>query len=152
TIPTAYGKTKGTSGKNVTFNANGGDTLCLVYKDTVAANGGPGATLQLICGVVNPLMTVSKSVDKSHGKPGDTLTYTMTYKNTGTANAMFVTLTDPSPNNTNYVANSVTLNGVAQTDAADGDATTYSGGMLQINVGTVTPGQSGTIVFKVVIQ
>ena len=126
--------------------------MCLVYKDTVAANGGPGATLQLICGVVNPLMTVSKSVDKSHGKPGDTLTYTMTYKNTGTANAMFVTLTDPSPNNTNYVANSVTLNGVAQTDAADGDATTYSGGMLQINVGTVTPGQSGTIVFKIVIQ
>jgi hypothetical protein len=76
----------------------------------------------------------------------------MTYKNTGTANATFVTLTDPSPNNTTYVANSVTINGTAQTDAADGDETAYSGGMLQINIGTVTPGQMGTIIFKVVIQ
>ena len=151
-IPTAYGKTKGTSGKNVTFNATGGDTVCIIYKDTMTTNGGPGLTLQLKCGIINPQMTVSKSVDKSHARPGDTLTYSMTYKNTGTANAMFVTVTDPCPNNTTYVANSVTLNGVAQTDAADGDATTYSGGMLQVNVGTVTPGQSGTIVFKVVIQ
>ena len=152
TIPTAYGKTKGTNGKNVTFNAAGGDTVCIIYKDTMTTNGGPGAILQFKCGVVNPLMTLIKSVDKSHGKPGDTLTYSMTYKNTGTANATFVTLTDPSPNNTTYVANSVTINGTAQTDAADGDETTYSGGMLQINIGTVTPGQTGTIIFKVVIQ
>jgi uncharacterized repeat protein (TIGR01451 family) len=152
TIPTAYGKIKGTNGKNVTFNAAGGDTVCIIYKDTMTTNGGPGAILQFKCGVVNPLMTLTKSVDKSHGKPGDTLTYSMTYKNTGTANATFVTLTDPSPNNTTYVANSVTINGTAQTDAADGDETAYSGGMLQINIGTVTPGQMGTIIFKVVIQ
>ncbi len=150
------------------FNLNVNDSLSLQYSlriDSSIQTGVPATnTAHIIADGVDqkltatftpvnqPQMTLTKAVDKSHAKPGDTLTYTIVYKNIGTSNATFLTVTDPNPNYTNYVANSVTLNGVAKTDAADGDEVTYSGGIIQINVGTIIPGQTGTITFKVTIK
>jgi uncharacterized repeat protein (TIGR01451 family) len=99
-----------------------------------------------------PLMTFAKSVDRPTAKPGDTLTYSMSYSNIGTSVATMVIVTDGIPLETDYIGDSVTLNGVPKSDAVIGDEVVVSGGMVTVTVGTVLPGQSGTITFKVRIQ
>jgi uncharacterized repeat protein (TIGR01451 family) len=97
-------------------------------------------------------MTFAKSVDRPTAKPGDTLTYSMSYSNIGTSVATMVIVTDGIPLETDYIGDSVTLNGVPKSDAVIGDEVVVSGGMVTVTVGTVLPGQSGTITFKVRIQ
>ncbi len=54
--------------------------------------------------------------------PGATITYTITVQVTGTGTATASTLRDVIPTYTSYVANSLTLNSVALSDAIDADA------------------------------
>lgn len=54
--------------------------------------------------------------------PGATITYTITVEVTGTGTAAASTLRDVIPTYTTYVANSLTLNTVALSDATDADA------------------------------
>lgn len=58
---------------------------------------------------------------------GETLRYTITIKNSGTENAVDVVLQDDTPDNTLYVANSTTLNGVAVSDSGTGGNPLLSG-------------------------
>ena len=84
---------------------------------------------------------------------GDTITYTISYSNVGTQAATLVTVTDAQPLNTTYIVNSSKVNNVSKTDAADADEVTLSGGtMLQLNIGQVLPGVSGTITLKVKVN
>ena len=55
---------------------------------------------------VAPLITVTKTVDKTSAKPGETLTYTITYENIGDGNARDVYFVDLIPENTTYVIGS----------------------------------------------
>jgi len=113
----------------------------------ITANGVDQKLTATFTPVNQPLLKLTKSVDKSHAKPGDTLTYTVTYRNLGTSNATYVTVMDASPLNTTYIPESVKLNNVAISDAV-----VYSGGNITINVGVVTPGTVGTITFRVRIN
>ena len=61
-------------------------------------------------------------------------------------------ITDTVAATVNYLANSVTLNGVAKTDAADSDEVTVSSGTVTVTVGTVAAGAQGTVVFKVTVK
>jgi len=98
-------------------------------------------------------MTIVKSVSVSHGQPGDTLTYSIEYRNVGTSNATSVIVTDPNPNYTTYVPNSVIVNGVNKNDDPDdGDGVKLQDGIIQITIGTVQPGQTGTITFRTKIN
>jgi len=99
-----------------------------------------------------PMATCSKSVNKSTAAPGDTLTYTVTYGNNGTDTATFLIISDTVPFETTYVPNSVTLNGVPKTDAADADQVTVSGSNISVSVGTVPVGGSGTFSFRVKVK
>lgn len=56
------------------------------------------------------IMPVAKTVDKTTASVGDTLTYSITFTNTGTASADNVAITDPIPAGTSYVAGSTTAN------------------------------------------
>lgn len=56
------------------------------------------------------IMPVVKTVDKTTASVGDILTYSITFTNTGTASADNVTITDPIPAGTSYVAGSTTAN------------------------------------------
>ena len=59
--------------------------------------------------------------------PGETLHYTITVKNVGTADAVDATLRDAIPANAAYVAGSTTLNGAAVPDGAGGVAPLVQG-------------------------
>ncbi len=95
-----------------------------------------------------PIATCTKSVNKSTAVPGDTLVYTLTYQNIGTDAATFLVVSDAVPVQTDYVPNSVTLNGAPKTDAADADQVTVTGSNISVTVGTVPVGGSGTITFR----
>lgn len=103
-----------------------------------------------------PSISLLKSVDNTEASPGDSLLYTLTYDNVGTADATLLVITDGSPDNTTYVDNSVVVNSVAKTDVADGDNVTVTvNGQshdISVSIGTVIPSGSGTITFKAVVN
>jgi uncharacterized repeat protein (TIGR01451 family) len=67
------------------------------------------------------------------------LTYTLTYRNTGTGTANSVAITNPVPIHTTYVSGSASSGGLYDSAA----------GTLKWTVSTVASGASGTLTFKV---
>ncbi|MFB9328409.1 hypothetical protein ACFFSY_20960 [Paenibacillus aurantiacus] len=61
-----------------------------------------------------PNVTLAKSANVSGAIVGDVITYTATVRNTGTANASSVVLTDPLPAGLTFVTGSVTVEGVSR--------------------------------------
>ncbi|MBW7888717.1 MAG: DUF11 domain-containing protein, partial [Bacteroidetes bacterium] len=88
------------------------------------------------------VLSVVRSVTPSGNRPpGDEMTFTVTYQNVGHGKAYNVVLTETEPDSMSYVANSVTINNIAKTDAADGDEVTVTTNdgrkVITINVGTL---------------
>ena len=54
--------------------------------------------------VVAPVLTITKSVDRMTASPGDTLVYTLTFRNTGNGRATGVTVGDVVPAHTTFVS------------------------------------------------
>jgi len=98
------------------------------------------------------VLTLNKTVDITNPLPDDIITYTITYFSTGTAIVKDLIITDPIPQKTTYVAGSITLNGVAQTDAIGDDKGSLTGSSITVNVGDVTSGKTGSVTFKVKIN
>lgn len=65
---------------------------------------------------------------------GSVVTYTLEVEPIGTTIAYDTQVTDPIPANTSYVPNSITLDGVALTDAADADLGYFNAASNQIEV------------------
>jgi uncharacterized repeat protein (TIGR01451 family) len=97
-------------------------------------------------------------VSDSNPVPGDTLIYTLKFRNTGTSNATTVALTYTIPSNTSFVTNAfaagkgIEVNGTAVTNTADGDEGSLSGSNVLVNVTTLTPGSYKQVRFKTVIN
>lgn len=83
-----------------------------------------------------------KSVDKAYANIGDTLTYTLTLRNTGNTTANNVVLTDTIPLGTTFVSNSVRVNG------APNPGNPQTG----VNIGSIGPNAAATIFFNVVVN
>lgn len=81
--------------------------------------------------------------------PGAIITYTLTATITGTGTAQALAIADPIPAATQYVLGSITLGGVSQTDAVDGDAGDYNGTRVAVALGNVPAGQTRTVTFRV---
>jgi len=93
---------------------------------------GSGANPTLTTIVSAPILRVQKTVQDMTSvtttvTAGDTLKYTIKVNNIGTENAVGVTLRDLVPENTSYVANSTTLNGVAVADVSSGVSALQNG-------------------------
>ena len=104
----------------------GGETIDLTFKATVKdlAEGLVEDTIpnravvsghetnEVTTGVVKPRIELSKRVDKTNDlEEGDTLTYTVTVSNTGTASSDKVTVTDAIPQGTTLIEDSISDNG-----------------------------------------
>ncbi len=104
--------------------------------------------------VPNIVLTLAASA--ANPVPGDTVTYTISYSNTGDGSATNTVVSASTPFHTSYVANSVTVNTVPKTDAADADGVSVSSGNITVNlatvVGTIAPGGNGTITYRVTIN
>lgn len=138
-------------------NAGEGNT------DAVVGNSG-GTSSDAGTYVVADLLSLVKSVvinDPMGGNqpvPGAIMTYTIVVTVTGSGTAAGVVITDPIPTNTTYVANSITLNTIAQTDASDSptDESDYNitnAGSITVNLGDlISASPVQTITFDVTIN
>lgn len=87
----------------------------------------------------NPSVGITYSADKSTAVPGSTITYTVTYKNTGTGNAATVTISSPIPSNTTYVS---------------GSGGTYDSATRTVTwtISSIAAGASGSVSYKVTVN
>jgi len=151
-----------TAGNPTTAGTNG--TYSTTY--TLSTTTDPAVNLTtaaVITTVSSPRVTIAKTVNPNSGvKPGDTLTYTITVTNThATAAATSVTVIDPVPAYTTYVANSTRLN--TKTVASDGAASPLIAGILvdsdvpprtagDVSTGILPPLGVATITFQVTVN
>ena len=106
--------------------------------------------------IVKPIynLVAYKTVDKKFAAPNDTLVYSIHFRNAGTVTLTGVKIKDEIPENTTYIGESMSLNGVPLTDAADSDRGTFfvSNNTLIWDVGTLEPGAIEEATFKVRID
>ena len=100
---------------------------------------GIGHWRQVATDIEAPVLTGSyKSVTPQIVSPGDTLTFSVVVRNTGSADAVGVSLTDPIPDYATYVADSVT------------GGATYNASQDRVEwEGTILAGGSATVTFQV---
>ncbi len=99
--------------------------------------------------------SVSSVADTQGGHrvmPGSVLTYRLTVTATGSGSASNLVVTDPLPAALTYVAGSITVDGVARTDAADGDDSSFSNGTVRTVLPSLAAPQSRVIEFKAAIN
>lgn|GEM_PF-1187056 len=84
------------------------------------------------------VMKVSMDVDRTFGCPGQTMNYTLVYKNVGAATATGVVLKDTLPPNASYVTSS--------------PAGTNGGSVVTWNIGNVAPNTPATVTIQLQIS
>ena len=122
-----------------------------------ASTAQQNALASLIASLAGITLTKSATVADPYGGtspvPGALVTYTLTTHATGSGVATGVHITDAIPAGTSYQAGTLTLNGSALTDSADGDAGTASSSGIDVGLGTVAGGSADkAITFKVKIN
>ena len=114
-------------------------------KVTVTDNQGATAFANVVITVSDkpsPNLTLAKSADKTEVQSADTITYTITYKNDGTADAINVVITDPIPSGTVYVDKSATQGGAYNTNKNE----------IQWTIPTLAPNASGSVSFQAMVE
>jgi uncharacterized repeat protein (TIGR01451 family) len=115
------------------------------------------------CGPINPGAACTGTFGTNvNGKPGDVLEYRIAYTNSGVGNAINVVINDNVPANTGALLSgfgagrgvSWTTGGTTLllTSATGDDEGSLSAAQLQLNVGTVAPGASGSVSFRTSIR
>lgn len=90
---------------------------------------------------ISPNLSLIKSVDKATASPGEELTYTINYQNSGTGAATGVKIND--------VLNQSGQNYLSYVSGGTWDETTRT---VSFDVGTVLPGQTASVSFKVKVN
>lgn len=86
----------------------------------------------------------TKYVNRNYALVGDTLTYTLAIRNTGTTAVNNLVITDTIPNGTTFVENSVSINGGTRIGANPSPPT-------GVTIGTLVPNVTVTMQFRVLI-
>jgi uncharacterized repeat protein (TIGR01451 family) len=87
----------------------------------------------------------------SQPMPAAVITYSIPVTASGSGTAKSVTVTDPIPANTTYIAGSLKIDGGSLTDAADGDVGEVAGGNVTIRLGDLQD-TAKTVAFQVTID
>ena len=84
--------------------------------------------------------------------PGSVLTYRVVLGLTGVGTAENFAFADPLPASTTYVPASITVDGVARSDAADADNTSFAGGAISVLFGNTAVPATHVIEFKATVN
>lgn len=127
----------GTLTNTATISGTGVETKSATANTIVGSLSGGGS----------PSLAVSLSTDKTTANPGDTVTYTITVVNVGSGDAIGVVVSDAYPIQD---INGNTVTGF-YTYGTCSNSCTNSSGTLSWNVGTLSPGQSVTFTYTMVV-
>jgi uncharacterized repeat protein (TIGR01451 family) len=136
-------------------DAASGSTATLTFTATSTFSPGTSSSSTMTITNLAAVISFSKSTVPTNPKPGDTVTYTITWNNTGTAAGYNTLLTDEIPANTTYKTGSMTYGGAVRTDIPDADNADYdvtNPGKVTVAIGTVVAGGSGTFHFQVTVN
>lgn len=129
---------------------SGTDAVVGLSGGTATATGqlvGSASTVSLVKSAM-----VSDPFGGATAVPGATITYGIEARVTGSATINGLTITDIIPANTQYIANSLTLDGTPLSDAAGDDAGEASSAGIAVSLGNVPGGSSNTVTFAVLIE
>lgn len=135
--------------------AAAGSTATLSFTATSTFNPAVTSTATMTVTIQAAVVTFSKTVSPANPKPGDTVTYTVSWTNSGTAPAYLTVMTDTIPANTTYKAGSITYGGAGRTDANDADNADFNVtnlGMVTVNIGTINAAGTGNMTFQVTVN
>ncbi|HEY3176316.1 MAG TPA: hypothetical protein VGK94_11235 [Candidatus Polarisedimenticolia bacterium] len=108
--------------------------------------------------IVQPSLTLVKAVDKATAPPGGVLTYTVTYSNAGSGDAISVVVVDPVPANTTYVTGSAAGAGMTITWSHDSGLSWDSSELAPVTnvrwqrAALLPAGGSGSVAFRVTVN
>ena len=114
-------------------------------KGSYLTNGAGLAVNKTIAGVVDPNSTAVLM-------PGAVITYQIAVVLTGTGAADNLVISDPLPAEITYSPNSITVNGVVKTDAADADNAQFAANTVSVSLGNVAAPASIVITFRATIN
>jgi uncharacterized repeat protein (TIGR01451 family) len=106
----------------------------------------------LLSSLVKTVAVVRDPAGGSLVMPGAELTYRIVLTLTGTGVAENLALSDPLPASTSYVPGSLSVDGVARTDAADADNANYAAGVIRIAFGDTPAPATRVIEFKTIVN
>lgn len=142
----------GTGTPGTTFPGLGTGGVDAVVGATTAKSTGTGTYL---VGAAALAFTKTASVADPFGGtkvlPGAVITYTLRAVTSGSGTLNNVQVADAIPAGTTYQPGTLTLDGAALTDAADGDAGTFTSGGVAVALGTVPASTTRIVTFKVKI-
>jgi uncharacterized repeat protein (TIGR01451 family) len=84
--------------------------------------------------------------------PGATMTYQIIVTLNGVGTATGLAISDPIPANVTYVPGSITVGGVAMTDAVDADSAQFATNTVSVALGNVAAPASVVITFRATIN
>jgi uncharacterized repeat protein (TIGR01451 family) len=143
-----------------TAGADNASTVDIVFADggTVARDGIVEGQSQYV--IQSATLTVTKTsavfsdpfnnTTNPKAIPGAIVQYTITVANTGSQSATGVSITDPIPTNTDYVANSITVNGSSASDSGRTVGTPVTS--LNVDPGAIAASGTATVTFRVTIK
>jgi uncharacterized repeat protein (TIGR01451 family) len=143
----------GTGAPGTTFaNAGQGGGNAVVGSTGADADASGFLAVQAASITLAKSATVSDPFGGTTSVPGSIITYTLLATISGNGSLSNVSITDPIPTGSTYVAGSMTLQAVAVTDAADTDEGNFNGSRISVSLGNVAAGQTRTVTFRVRVQ
>ena len=145
----------GSGRRGTVFTGRGDGSVDAIVGPTTAA---AEIRIPLVSGADNTTVMLDKSQvvlaadGSSNPTQGATITYSIVARFDGQGDARGSVLSDPIPIGTAYVPGSMLLDGVALTDAADGDRGTASDTGISVALGDVAAPARRTISFQVKIK
>ncbi len=138
-ILTTYGSP--VTGNNI-LEISTGETITVTYLDRIDASNNLNQYRTDTVLVLGPVVSVSKTVNLSEVSAGETVVYTVTVTNTGTAAAVLTSIQDLLPSGFSYITGS-SLGLTAVDPAINGQILTWQGNWV------ISEHSSANLVFKV---
>jgi len=133
--------------------AGDGGTDAVAGNTTASATVTNGFVVSTVTSTLTKTATVLDPFGGSSAVPGATITYTLTFTLSGSGSVTLGQIVDPAPAGSTYVPNSITLNAVPLTDAADADPGRFSANQVEVTLPSPLAAPSTqTVTFQVTIN
>ena len=154
-----------------------GTSICVLVKETVAANATGQNTItvsaaftytnaspalsatvtrtDVTTSATSATVTVEKSVDKIVVFPGEVITYTVTYRNTGSFPATSITISDTVPAYTKFASAGCVMPlpaSIAACNVTAQPAVGGTGAVVWTLTGSLAPAENGSLTLKVYVE